>query len=354
MRDKIDNGSVNQMNKKSGGRIDFTGAFVFLGVGLGVFYWVLQAFIDAYIFENGHLMKHIFSPHSYEIWIRSMVIFILVLSSAFVQSTISKLKRAESALRDNEAMLRATIESSASGVLVVDGRGKAVHSNTRFAEMWRIPDDLMQTKDDERLLEYVISQLADPQAFLKKVRELYNSPKVDHDKILFKDGRIFDRYSQPLKRDNNISGRVWSFYDITESERVSSRLKMTQFSVDNAPEPVFWMGSDARFIYVNKAACKVLGYTEKELLSMTVHDIDPDFPVEVWPEHWQDLKQKHSMTIKSHHKTKLGIVFPVEISLNFIKFDGCEYNCAIARKIYAERSSANVQRIPAANTDNNS
>ena len=326
------------MNERNYGYLDFAGGFVFFGVGLGALYWILQAFLDAYIFGNGNFIRHIFSPNSYEIWMRSMVIFLLVLSSSFVQSMISKRKRAEEALRNNEAMLRATIESSANGILVVDGKGKVVHSNARFMEMWRIPEELIRTGDDDRLLEFVLNQVKEPQPFLKKVRELYNSSNVDHDTILFKDNRIFDRYSQPLIRDKKIAGRVWSFADITERERADNRMKLTQFAVEHAPDAVFWMGPDAKFIYVNKAACDELGYSEEELLSMTVHEIDPDFPEEIWPQHWQDLKRNRSMIIRSHHKTKDGVVFPVEISINYFEFDGEEYNCALARKIVEEKS----------------
>ncbi len=334
------------MNRRNYGYLDFAGGFVFFGVGLGVLYWILQAFLDAYIFGNGDLVKHIFSPNSYEIWMRSMVIFMLVLSSSFVQSMISKRKRAEEALRNNEAMLRATIESSANGILVVDGRGKVVHSNARFMEMWRIPEELMRTGDDDKLLEFVLNQVKEPQAFLKKVRELYNSSEIDRDTILFKDNRVFDRYSQPLIRDNHIAGRVWSFADITERERASSRMKLTQFSIDHAADAIFWIGSDGQLIFVNQTACKVLGYTEDELLSMTVDDIDPSYSKEICADIWRNIKQNRSMTFSSHHKTKAGIVFPVEISANYLEFDGKEYNCAFARKIVEEKSIDNTFGAP--------
>ena len=56
------------------------------------------------------------------------------------------------------------------------------------------------------------------------------------------------------------------------------RLRQTQFAVDHAADAVYWMGDDGRFIYVNEAACRTLGYTREEFLTMTVPDIDPDFP----------------------------------------------------------------------------
>ncbi|MBW2467485.1 MAG: PAS domain S-box protein, partial [Deltaproteobacteria bacterium] len=83
-------------------------------------------------------------------------------------------------------------------------------------------------------------------------------------------------------------------------------LKLRQFSVDNAADAIFWMGPDAQFIYVNDSACNSLGYSRKQLLALTVHDIDPNFPKESWPEHWQQLKNTGSFTFESTHRTKDG------------------------------------------------
>jgi two-component system cell cycle sensor histidine kinase/response regulator CckA len=127
--------------------------------------------------------------------------------------------------------------------------------------------------------------------------------------------------------------------ELTERKRAEEALQFTQFSIDRAGDAAFWMGSDAHFLYVNDAACRALGYSREELLSMTVHDIDPDFPEEVWPEHWRDVEQRGSFAFESHHRTKDGRVFPVEITVNYLKFKGREYNCAFARDI-TERKRA--------------
>ena len=66
--------------------------------------------------------------------------------------------------------------------------------------------------------------------------------------------------------------------DVTERMRLERSLRLTQFSVDHAADTVFWLGPDARFFYANACACQHLGYSQAELLSMTVHDVDPNFP----------------------------------------------------------------------------
>jgi len=114
--------------------------------------------------------------------------------------------------------------------------------------------------------------------------------------------------------------------------------------VDNSTDAVYWMGPDARFIYVNNAAVEALGYSKEELLTMTVHDIDPEFPVEVWPAHWVELKEKKSFVIHSTHQRKDESTYPVEITVNLIQFGGREINCAIAKDV-TEHMQAEQQII---------
>ncbi len=117
------------------------------------------------------------------------------------------------------------------------------------------------------------------------------------------------------------------------TEASDAGLRFAQFAMDRASDCIFWMRPDAKFIYVNDAACCSLGYTREELLSLTVHDIDPDYPAHIWPEMWEKIKKGGSFSFDAHHRTKKGHVFPVEIRVNYLEFEGKEFNCAIARDL---------------------
>ena len=134
-------------------------------------------------------------------------------------------KEAEDSLEKSFSIIMATLESTEDGILVVDMSGKIVQYNNKFAEMWRVPRDIMDTGNDDEALGFVQEQLVDPASFLESVKRLYLHPEETSSDILeFRDGRFFERYSQPQKINGRCVGRVWSFRDITQKKRAEHEL----------------------------------------------------------------------------------------------------------------------------------
>ena len=141
---------------------------------------------------------------------------------------ITEHKRAGEALRQKEIYLQGILESTADGILAIDQQGKVIRANQKFADLWKLPQSLMDSGDDEKMLNFVLDQLIDPDAFVKKVRSLYGTVESDMDNLYFKDGRIFERNSSPLEQEGNVIGRVWSFRDITEKRRMEEEILRAQ------------------------------------------------------------------------------------------------------------------------------
>jgi signal transduction histidine kinase/ActR/RegA family two-component response regulator len=130
--------------------------------------------------------------------------------------------------QDVEAQLRATLDSTADGILAVDDTGKILHANRRFAELWRIPQPLVERGDDAELIGFVLEQLKDPGAFVAKVKALYGTDAVGMDILQFIDGRVFERFSVPMLLAGARVGRVWSFRDVTEAMRTEHERSVMQ------------------------------------------------------------------------------------------------------------------------------
>ena len=142
-----------------------------------------------------------------------------------VTRDITERKKAEAEQLQANSLLNATLESTADGLLVVDNQGIRRLENNRFVDMWRIPQEILDDKNDETMLNYVLEQLCDPDEFLAIVQELYRHPEaVSSDTLYLTDGRVFDRYSQPQKINNEIVGRVWSFRDVTEYKKAEAEI----------------------------------------------------------------------------------------------------------------------------------
>ncbi len=133
-------------------------------------------------------------------------------------------------VREALALLSATIEATADGLLVVDDLGRIRMFNAQFAQMWRIPDDVLSAKDDEKALSFVLDQLTDAESFLAKVHELYDTPAAESFDVLeFKDGRVFERFSKPQYVNGQVVGRVWSFRDVSERKQLEDQLHHQAF-----------------------------------------------------------------------------------------------------------------------------
>lgn len=141
-----------------------------------------------------------------------------------LEEEIAVRRKVEEELRESLSLLGATLESTADGILVVDGKGTIKGFNRQFKDIWRIPETILETKSDDDALAFVLGQLKDPDAFLSKVRALYEQPNAESfDELEFKDGRFVERCSKPQVIDRQVVGRVWSFRDVTEKHNAQQK-----------------------------------------------------------------------------------------------------------------------------------
>jgi len=138
-------------------------------------------------------------------------------------------RRAEEKIQQTLSMLRATLEATADGILVTDLDGKIVAYNRQFAEMWQIPESILDTEVEQQVLLLALGQLKHPDEYAAQVREHYDRPEAENRYTFeFIDGRVVERYSKPQRVGDKVVGRVRSFRDITEQRKLEAQLRHSQ------------------------------------------------------------------------------------------------------------------------------
>ncbi|MFM8442667.1 MAG: PAS domain S-box protein, partial [Methylococcus sp.] len=130
-------------------------------------------------------------------------------------------------------------------------------------------------------------------------------------------------------------GFLWYGFtiDITQRKQTERTLRLSEFSLENAGDAVYWIRPDGSFMYCNTAACAMLGYNNDQLQHMSVADLNAEVQGAAWREHFAELQRQGHVLLETTHRTRDGRLIPVEVSANYMTFEGAEYNCAVVRDI---------------------
>lgn len=236
-------------------------------------------------------------------WIEATVDIIKFERKASILVTafdISDRKLAELELETSLSLLQATIESTADGILAVDGQGKVVTFNRKFAQMWQLPDFLLDLRDNNQILGFGINQLKYPEIFLNRAKELSDSPAAESfDIIEFKDGRILERYSLPQRTGGKITGRVFSFRDVTERVQSEEKLRKSEerfHLLTRATNDAVWDFNLLKNEYwLSEEFEKIFGYKLNETQTIEVES----WWLNIHPEERERVKSSFNETMNS-------------------------------------------------------
>jgi two-component system, cell cycle sensor histidine kinase and response regulator CckA len=248
------------------------------------------------------------------------------------------LSAANEKIRQSEEKLRNVFDNSYDAIFIHDPDGKIIDVNRRMLEMYDV--------DYRQALSLSIIDFSSPDNPIGLASEIMRKAAAGENQFFEwkarrpKTDSVFDvevyLAKMKLKERTAILAIV---RDITERKQLEDELRLTRFSIEHASICAYLVGSDARFLYVNEQACRTLGYTRQELLSMAVYDLDPDFPLSVWNDHWAHLKKEGSLHFETTHRRKDGTLVPMDLTLNLLAFGDRDYNVAFGLDV-SERKKA--------------
>lgn len=173
------------------------------------------------------------------------------------------------------SLMEATLESTADGIVVLDTQLQVVRYNQKYLEMWGALGGVFAQRDAHRIFEQIREYLIDPEQFFQQSLRAYS----DHDKsytdeIRFRDGRVFERYSQPQKINGTTVGWVSSYRDITEKRQAEESLRESEERfreiVEQSDDALFLCSSDCLVIALNRSAASLFGYEKEELINRSL------------------------------------------------------------------------------------
>ena len=142
-------------------------------------------------------------------------------------------RRAEDEREQLVAELQATLESTGDGILVTDLVGRIRAFNRRFAQAWGIPEDLLKTRQDEAVHEWMRRSVTDADGYQRRLKALQEATLLSAtERLTLHSGRVLERVTRPLWCRGQAMGRVYSFRDL--GEQLAAQQRIEQLSLTDA------------------------------------------------------------------------------------------------------------------------
>ncbi|WP_137938356.1 EAL domain-containing protein [Chitinivorax sp. B] len=178
-------------------------------------------------------------------------------------------RRVESELEKLLAELRATLESTADGILVADLDGAIRGYNQRFAELWTLPDELLTKRDDASVYAWMDQLVMDDEGYAARLRAISNSPLLEAtDMVVLRTGRVLERVTLPQYARGRPIGRVYSFRDISKRLADQMRLQLAAKVFEASLDAIFVTDANFMIVAANPSCERLTGYTHDELMGM--------------------------------------------------------------------------------------
>lgn len=257
---------------------------------------------------------------------------------------VTERTKAEAELQKTTKLLTAVANGTSDIVFVKNAAGQYLLYNEAGAHFVGQPLPEIIGKDDAMLFDEATANRireSDLCVMASGASEIYEETIASTKEV-----RVFLTTKAPYRDEaGKVIGVMGNARDISDRKAVERKLKLTQFSIDHAPDFIVWINPRGELINANEAACCRLGFSHEEMLSKCIADIDPDYPKERWPEVWERLKTEGTFVIETKQRTKDGRQIDVEVNCHYLNYEGEEYNCSIARDITDRKAAERILKL---------
>ncbi len=246
-------------------------------------------------------------------------------------------KNAEDALRTSEERYQLAMEAASDGLWDWDlHEGKIYFSPRYMLILGYTPGEVQGTPSAWKRLIHP----DDKAATVKYMNEMFSHCREPFQyvyRMRRKDGSYATVRIKSKVISHSLEGRplraVGTLVDITEQRMRERELSMARFSLDNSADQVQWVRKDGSHKYVNKSICKALGYSQEEFLNMNAMDITLGLTEDAWKQQWEKVTTGKLSTYEVLRVTRDNEVFPVEITANYMEYEGEGFLFASGRNI---------------------
>lgn len=252
---------------------------------------------------------------------------------------VTERKHMELALRESEERFRKAFESAGIGMALLSTDGRWLRANHSLCGMLGYSEAELQQTTYQALTHP--DDLGKDELLQRVAKDAPTEKRYRHRDGRYKWVRL--TASEVTSTQGTPPYYVSFIEDISQDKATQERLALLDFALSHTHEAVYLIDMQARFHYVNQQACRALGYSEAELLNMTIVDIDPLYSLTGPIDKLKAIEENGSGTFETKHRTKNGQVFPVEVTVSFFTFNGKNYNLALTRDI-SERKRLDMER----------
>ena len=243
----------------------------------------------------------------------------------------------EDALRKSEERYQLAMDAASDGLWDWDVTHEKIYFSPRYQTMLGYqPGEMMNTPSAWRRQIHMNDKVKTVDFFQEQFAHSDEAFQCEF-RIRRKDGSyatVRSKGKVVFRDSRGVPQRaVGTLIDITEQRERERELSMARFSLDIAADHIHWFRRDGSQKYINEAVSRSLGYSQEQLLDMTIMDINPAVTASSWERLWDQLTVSKAMTYETLRKTSDDRVFPVEVTANYMEYEGEGYLFATGRDI---------------------